>query len=322
MEMHSAPVKLFMPKYDRFEPIVKDHSAIRLAKECFRLYFFRIVLGRDSKEAPVHFAWGSAYHKFREVLEKEYGVGHEAPKTFDLARADAAFQAALKAGLALWQKKGQEQMPGTRYDFMTGPRLLMSFKVAYEHWKREKGFGRIEVIAVEQVFTVAVGDSEYFTSGKADQIVRWNGKLWGRDWKTSSQDEAFFKRNLEPNDQFTRYTYVEGKLAGEPIQGQLVQRMYNAKGTKSEPMKGPSIDEHTASRTPWQIQEWIKDEIHWRKMLDQCREEDNYPMNEGHCPYCPFHLVCQKPSESAMMTQLESGYAVRVWDPSKADEEE
>ena len=48
--------------------------------------------------------------------------------------------------------------------------------------------------------------------GRADQIVKWSGKVWGRDFKTSSKDGAFYQRQLDPNEQFTGYTYAEGKF--------------------------------------------------------------------------------------------------------------
>jgi len=315
MEIYTDVPKKFMAKYNRYEPVIKDSTQMMTAKTCFRRYFYQIVLGRVSKESAIYFAWGSAYHKFREVLEMTYGVGEACPPVFSAERAMEAFTAAVNAGMTYWRKYGADQPVGSRFEFMTAGRLLASFQTAYEHWQREKMQGRIKVLAVEQVFNVALPNGDR-TSGRADQIVRWNERLWGRDFKTTSKDEKYYNRTIEPNDQFTRYTYAESELTGEPIQGQMIEVLYNAKSTKTT-QKGPNIFTLLASRTQWQVEEWTKDEEIWRWMLTKCREEDRYPMNESSCAFCEYHSVCTKPSEAAMMAQLESYFVVRPWDNSK-----
>lgn len=315
METHKDVRKRFMAKYERYEPVVKDHTQIITFKTCPRKYFYQIVLGRVAKEEAIYFAWGSAYHKFREVLETHYGIGPTRPPSFDQDRATTAFTQAVNAGMNYWKKHGRDQPVGTKWEFMTGERLMRSFIHAFQHWVREKQAGRIEVIAIEQVFNVKLPDGSR-TSGRADQIVRWNSKAWGRDFKTTSKDEEFVQRLIEPNDQFTRYTYAEGELCGEQIQGQMIEFMHNAKSTKKGP-KGPEIFTLVASRTAFQVDEWTQDEHVWRKFIDTAREEDRYPMSEVSCPFCPYHSVCIKPSEAGMMAQLESFYVVRPWDNSK-----
>jgi hypothetical protein len=315
MEIYTDVLKRFMKKYNRFEPVSKDHTQVITFKTCPRKYFYQIVLGRVAKEEAIYFAWGSAYHQFREWLEKAYGLGASRPAQYDVERAGDAFTAGVNAGMNYWRKHGQDQPVGSKWEFMTGERLLRSFMTAFAHWTREKQQGRIEVLAVEQLFNVRLPNGER-TSGRADQIVRWNGRLWGRDFKTSSKDEAFYQRQVEPNDQFTRYTYSEAELCGEPIQGQMIEVLYNAKSTKKE-TKGPQVFTLVASRTTYQVQEWVQDEIMWRKFIDLAREEDRYPMAEVSCPFCPYHSVCTKPSEEGMMAQLESFYVVRPWDNAK-----
>src|SRR5215203_2975982 len=80
MELEDHPVRIFMPKYNRYEPKIRDSTSIKSWKTCQRKYFYEIVLGFSSRETPPYFAWGSAYHKFREVLEVAYGFGHGKPQ--------------------------------------------------------------------------------------------------------------------------------------------------------------------------------------------------------------------------------------------------
>lgn len=314
-----VPIR-WMKRFHRYEPVILDHTARKQWKTCPRLYFFNIVLGFNPKGDNIVLTWGSAYHKFRERLEILYGVGHERPPRFDEEKAQAAFAQAAMEATTWFKKHAEAQPPGGKWDFMTEGRLVKSFITAFKHWKREKLQGAIEVIAVEQPFNVQVTDG-LSISGRADQIIRWLGKIWGRDFKTTSKDTEFVKRNLEPSDQFTGYTLGEALLSGESVQGQFVEYLYNAKPTKKDE-KGPEITETQTSRTKWQLEEFAADLIQISKHMAISREEDRYPMHEIACPFCPFHSVCRQPTEGAMMAQLEAHYTVRPWDNARIGEEE
>lgn len=315
MELEEHPLVSFMKRFKRYEPKIKDSHAIKILKQCPRKYFYEIVLGFVSTEKEVVFTWGSAYHKFREVLEKTYGVGPDAPAVYDPDRAMDAMVAATNAGLKFWRKHGQDQEVGSKFAFMTTERLVLSFKKAFVHWTIEKQRGAIEVIAVEQAFNVALRDGSR-TSGRFDQLVRWNGGLWDRDFKTTTKDASFYARQLAPNDQFTRYPLGMSKLAGEPIQGVLVELLYNANPTKTD-TKGPTIIELTTTRTESELEQFEKEAAVINRTLEVYRETDTWPMHETACSFCQFHSVCQRGSEAAQMAQLEQHFTVRPWDNTK-----
>lgn len=320
-EIYRDVPKRFMKEFDRYEPVIKDHTAMITAKTCLRMFFYRIVLGFTSKESSHIFAWGNSYHKFREVLEKNYGYGDAAPPTFNESKAQEAFTVAATEAVGYWKKYGKDQEIGSKFEFMTTERMLRTCVEAYKHWSQEKKQGAIKVIAVEQPFNIQLSDGTY-RGGRADQIVRWMGKLWGRDFKTTSKDSYFFERQLDPNEQFTGYTFAEQALCGgEQVQGQLVEVMYNGKGTKKEPSKGgPTIYTFTASRTPYQLKEWEQDHIFYTQILKRAREEDRYPMQEVACSFCPYHSVCKQPNESAMAYQLKTQYVLEPWDYNRHSE--
>ena len=286
----------FMAKLQRAEPAIIDSSAAQTFKKCARQYFYRYVLGRKTKKEPEFFRFGRSYHKFREVLER----------TQD-------FKEALVAAQTLFRKGGGDPVVGSKYDFMTELRLLKSCTVAWEHWKKEKTLKVIEVIAIEQPFNVELADGSR-TSGRADQVVKWNGKLWGRDFKTSSKMGKFYERSLEPNDQFSRYTFSEGKLAGEPVQGQIVEVLYNTK------KDGPSLHQFLATRTLSQLAVWESEQMFYNLILNTCRETDTWPMNENACWNCDYHSVCKTPTEVMMMNRLENDYIYSPWDNMKVDQ--
>lgn len=305
---------------ERYEPLIKGSSAYRLWKTCPRLYFLKVVLGYVGKEREIVLLWGTVYHHFRYILELRYGVGKDAPARFDEAKGAEAFAQASAEGLAMFKKAGLAAAPGTKFEFMTTERLLKTFIAAYKHWAREKQQGRIEVIAIEQVCNMQMPDGS-FTNMRADQIIRWNGKPWGRDFKTTTKDSDWFARSLDPNDQFTRYTLVESTVIGEPVQGQFVELMFNAKPTKNR-TNGPEIIELTTSRTPNQLAEFAADQAIVNQQIAVSRNADRWPMHEIACSFCPMHSVCQKPTENGMMAQLEMHYVVKPWDNSRVGEDD
>jgi hypothetical protein len=288
----------FMARFERCEPAIIDSSAAQTFKRCHRQYFYRYVLGWKTKKEPEFFRFGRAYHKFREILER----------TQD-------FKTALIEAQTLFRKGGGDPVVGSKYDFLTELRLLKSCSVAHEHWKKEKFLKVIEVIAIEQPFNVELSDGSR-TSGRADQIVKWNGKLWGRDFKTTSKMGKYYERSLEPNDQFTRYTFAEGKLCGESLNGQIVEALYN---TKKE---GPSIHQFLATRTPTQVAVWESEQRFYNMVLNTCRATDTWPMNENACWLCDYHSVCKTPTENMQMNRLENDYVYSPWDNMKVDQDE
>lgn len=296
---HPKPYR-FMGEFERMEPLILDHTAIINAKTCMRKYFFAIVLGMNPRGDPMpYFAFGSAYHKFREVLEISY---RDNPN-------GTPYKDALIAAVKYWGEAtgGKEPQLGTKWDFLTRARLMKSCEVAYDKWKEEKKQGKIEVLAIEQPFNVELGEGEY-TSGRFDQIVRWNGKVWGRDFKTSSKEGAFYARGLDPNDQFTRYTYAEQQLAGTKVEGQIIEVLYNSK------KEGPRVTPYLSTRTQWQLEDWKADEMFMRETIARAREQDRWPKQEHNCSFCQFHSVCKMGSEGSQRAKLKQEFTQRPWD--------
>lgn len=328
MELREHPVRKFMPKFERHEPLILDSYAAKHAKMCKRKFFFAIVLARQPREKKVYFTFGGAYHKFREYLELSYQGNNE---YYDTPNKEGDFVGALMKALKFWDKEqGMDPPLEDKFSFMTRARLMQSCTVGYDYWKEEKRKGKIEVLAVEQAFNVELTPKDEdgniistgeFTSGRFDQIIRWNGQIWGRDFKTSSQDGMYYQRGLSPNDQFTRYTYAEAKLSGERVQGQLVETLYNAKSTKAEEKsgktRGPTITQYPVARTSFELEDWEAGELALREELKLARTNDVWPKNEEHCTFCIFHSVCKMGSMAAQQSKLEYEFVVRPWDNTK-----
>jgi PD-(D/E)XK nuclease superfamily protein len=326
VETKQAIKQEFFPKCERIEPLILDSSAYLEAKQCFRLFFYKIVLGYRPKNSPTVLTWGSAYHKFREHVE----IGYLEAKKKGLSNeynVSEPFQKAYLEAMRYWDKEqGKDPNPDEYFGFMTRNRLHETLIYAYKYWIREKQLGRIEVLATEQLFNIEIVKGGVRRSGKKDQLIMRDNELWVRDFKTTTQDLEYYQRSLEPNDQFTGYTVAGGELSGAPIKGLVVEVMFNKKHHKTDRGKketGPLIKEFTTTRTEEQLEQWKKEQNVLEKMIQLCREEDVWPMMDNarvNCKFCPYHRVCCLPNNDSAEYNLRNHYDFIPHDHTKFGE--
>lgn len=294
----------FLPNLPRFEPESMDHTATKEFKTCPRRYFYRMVLGRttpDGKWESV-FAWGSALHKYLEVLYETGDEGNAAMQCLKLFRAPT----------------------NDKFAFQSKERLFETMGALLKMYKQEKANNIIQVISVEQPFKIKFPDG-ITIGGRFDQIIKWNGRLWIRDWKTTSKIKQYFAQGLEPNDQAIRYIYAASVLSfgmdehGYPLKvvdGVLFPAITNMKTV------GPTIENVPSTRSLTQVKEWVEDQKHIHKMMQICREEDTWPKHEVACTFCPFRGVCNQPSQPAMENMLKTHHLLQPWKHEEVDQKE
>ena len=302
MELILPVKKIFMPQFERYEPLARDHTATIAFKACARLYFYKIVLGFTERLTPPYFKFGQAYHLFREHLENAFIAGKSENECFILGLTAAV------------NHMGKKDPPaGSKWDFLTLPRLIKSCEYAFKQWKKEKAQKKIIVLAVEQPFDVVMKDGKTRRGGKADQFVKWMGKHTGRDWKTSSKTPGWYDRTLDPNDQFTGYIWGLKKLSGQEVNQLIIDVMFNNKTS------GPKIQPYLATRTSWQLDKWEEEQILLERQIDVSRAEDIWPMCEHSCAFCEFRSVCKKGTEASQAHQLKSEFKQLPWDYKNID---
>jgi hypothetical protein len=279
-----------LPALPRQEPSTKDSTAVSTFKECKRKYFYRMVLGRSKPEGEWTsvFAWGSAVHKFLEHL---YAGDDVATST--------------QEGLKIFRAPTHRN-----FEFQTKERLMQTFIKLFKFYTEEKSRRNVEVIGVEQPFNVIFPDGNV-VGGRFDQIIKWNGRIWLRDWKTTSKRIDWWRKALEPNDQATRYIFGMSCLQfgqdknGYPtkvIDGVLFTAIQNMKTNEAHIEAAPS------SRNLWQLKKWMDDQMHIHGEMDRCRDADIWPMNEKACFMCEYKEVCNAPSEAAMEGMLKTHF--------------
>lgn len=291
-----------LPTLERFEPTNKDSTAVKTWKECPRKYFLRMVLGRSKPEgenASV-FAWGTAIHKFLEILYMTGDVGE-------------ATQTAIKL-----------YKPPTKpkFDFQTKDRLLKNFIALAAFYQEEKSKKNIEVLSIEEPFNVRFKDG-HIIGGRLDQLIKWNGRVWVRDWKTTSKMIQYWKTGLDPNDQAIRYIYAMSALTfgidtnGYPnkvIDGVVFTAIQNMKSKEAH------IESASVGKNITQVRKWIDDQVHVHKLMDMCREEDVWPMHETNCGFCDYRTVCTQSSESGMEYVLRTQFTLSPWRHEEVDQ--
>lgn len=328
METKTPLVELkYFKKCERVEPLILDSSAYLDFKICPRLFFYKIVLGYRPKNSSLHLDWGTAYHKFREVLDLEY---KEARKGLQGSNNEfcvsAPFAPAYKAAMQIWLKlQPKDPNPEEYFGFMTRSRLHETLMYAYKHWVREKQLARTEVLATEQLFNIIV-KGEVRRSGKCDQLILRDGEFWVRDFKTTTKDVEQFQRTLEPNDQFTGYTIAGGELSGEKVKGVVVEVLFNKKKHKTDRGKsevGPLIYEFTTQRTEEQLAQWKVEQVIVEQQIDICRQNDVWPQYDNsltNCKFCAYHRPCSMSNEDAAEYNLRNFYTFNPHDHTKFGE--
>jgi hypothetical protein len=191
---------------------------------------------------------------------------------------------------------------------------MKSLATDYENWEKEKSQGKIKVLYIEQVLNTVLPDGS-IVAGRIDQGIEWSGQIWDRDWKTSSKPKMIFADQKDPDDQATRYIYILSKLHGRLIGGVVFDVIYNTKTV------GPESYTHLVQRTPKQLEQWEKEQIHLNKQLKLNRDSDVWPMREGKCSFCEYKWVCRQSNEAAQVAKLESDFVKNPWDFTKVGDE-
>lgn len=291
-----------------------DTSVLQTHQRCPRKALYQYLLNRtpSGKNWPIGF--GLAYHKFREVLEKSYMIecvekgtplGKAGPHLYALALTEAT--------------KDYEDPPiGDSKEYLTKGRLELTCEQAFHNWLEEKRAGLFKVLEAEQAFMLELPNGELF-GGRFDQILEWRGKLWVKDFKTTSRMGKDYARMFDPNDQMTAYTWAASQLSGRPVQGVIIEVVYNTK------TKGPEHHVFLSARTPFQIEEWQNDVMREIKEFRAHTTEKHWPKRTSACNDfggCYYRECCAKSSWRMRDEWLRAKTIESSWDFMNPDQEE
>lgn len=312
MITHSVPKRKFLPTLERSEPLIKDHTAVKTFMECKRKYFLRMVASRTARTSALEsiFAWGSAVHKFAEVYSISYDIE---------SAGDAASQ--------MFKKPVLDKPSWAHLDFQ---RFAQTLGEVAKFFDQEKESGFIKTESVETPFNLELPDGSVI-GGRIDALLSYSGgQQWVRDLKTTTKNLHWFIQSLDPNDQATRYVYARSRMMGWDSTSQKISQkangieflvISNEAPTKSN-KKGPKIERFPLSRSNDQLVEFERQQMFIHKMIDLCREADEWPMEiTSNCQWCDYVSVCRAPNENNMEQRLKSDFNYRPWDHQKVEQD-
>ena len=281
-------------------PEAYDNSLISSHGRCPRMSFYKSWLGRAPTWKNYALKWGGAYHLFREALEGMYMARGEVVHPYDYAEA-------ISLALESW---GDPPPVGHKRDWMTNERFIKTLELSYTRWEMEKRSGKRRVLMSEQPFTLELPSGKVF-GGIIDQVVEWRGKLWIRDFKTTSRMGYSYAQGFDPSHQMSGYVHAAQRLSGRPVEGVIIETVYNNKS------KGPEIYEHLSTRSEGNLEMWqasIESEI---RNINRHEEEGFFPMRTEACnDYggCFFREACQKEYWTSTESWLLDNTTEDRWD--------
>lgn len=307
---------------------------------CPRLAFYNYRLARAprAKSWPIQF--GNGYHGYRDILERAY-IEACVKQEKELTEKIAGQLHSLAFSKAVDNVEWEDPPIEHKKSYLDLTRLRKTCEAALDSWFNEKKGKFYTVLSTEAPFEIPLprrvcpscrtwveddecpnncGPTEIrLFSGKIDQILEWNNRLWVRDFKTTGLKRSDWKAFYTPRHQFTGYTWAAQQTSGRRMEGVIVDVVYNVK------TKGPEFYPTLATRTAGDIRHWRNwAEDKWDEWERRC-ESGMWVMQTTACnDYggCFFKDACNTGSWSDIERFLEEKTIHSIWDPLEPDLEE
>lgn len=291
-----------------FSREVYDNSVMSTHQGCPRKFYYQYHLCRAPAGLNFPIQFGIAYHKYRENLEMLY-----------LNDSDVALWPRYhQVASAVCQENWQEPPLGHKHEWQTNARLRTTLNMAFDRWKMEKENNRLVVIHAERPFELTLPSGHRF-GGRIDQLLEWNNKLWIRDFKTTSRMGASYESRFDPDNQMTGYTWGMQQLSGRPVEGVIIEVVYNTK------TKGPEFFQFLTTRSQFHVESWLETVQHELELIELHKTKDVWPQRTGYClnfGMCAFHEACQQSSWPSIDDWLSTETIESHWDFMNPDKEE
>lgn len=265
------------------EPIYLDNTKLQCFCTCERKFYWRHIRHLVKKgEGHPALTLGKAIHSALEVI---YKGGDEVEATKAFLSEYPPTPSTL-----------EEDKRGVENGLLILKGYLDKF-IPERDWK----IVRVEVPGMFEL------TSDILFAWKADLVVETMGGLYGVEHKTSSNARWFVPK---PNHQISGYIYGS-KVQGYPLDGFIVNLIMVFK-TKRD------YKRLITTRTPEMLEEWRQWVIYKKHQIDNCLENNWFPLSTNSCWNCPYTDLCSinyKHQEAL----ISSTYEVSVWAPWEQD---
>lgn len=283
------------------------------AKTCWRLYYYKIVMGYQLRrvdgfppDSEVHLAFGIWMHSAREIYyaARANGATHE----------DGIDQALDYVLTQTWNR--QLQRPWASSEPTKTRKTLVRSVVWYlNQWENDP----LQTIilangkpAVELSFKIDTGmqvrGEPILAAGHIDRAVTFQDHPYLSDLKTTKSElGSFFFDTFKPDDQLCGYQWAGQVGFAIPVKGIILDAL-QVGVTFTRFQRAP------ITYSPAEVDEWFQG---FKALVTQAAHyarEQFWPMNEKACFRCEMRKVCAV-SPGARQGILDSMYVRRVWDP-------
>jgi len=281
--------------------------------ECWRKYYYAMIIGYRSKGESVHLKFGILYHSSLERFDRYRAEG----SSFDEAQSKMV-------KWALEETWGPDGPWETDHEKKTRETLIRSIIWYTEHYKDDPAKTVILADgqpAVELTFQLRLDfkipgtDQFYVVGGHTDRLVELAGDLYTTDRKTTGSGlSSYYFAQYKPDAQMTIYTLAGKVVHKQPIKGVLIDAAQILIGSTA-------FQRGLTYRTDEELQEFITElQTYWFPQARWHAENDFWPHNPKACHRyegCQFREVCSM-SPSVRKIKLASDFIVHKWNPLEA----
>jgi hypothetical protein len=258
-------------------------SALVAASRCLRKFFY----GSGCRLRPAggeHSAlkFGSAIHKaLPELLHGEIKTA--------LDRAMAAFD-------SVWNEAEDPSIADKKRNRERARAMLFDFALAHQgrnslYELQRPPSGNIvkledKVSDWEVPFAIAIPGLDVPLVGRIDALVRHRDtkKLWGLEWKTSSELSGRFLESFKNSPQVIAYTLALRTLTDEHVEGIMVEGLRVSPSNAENLLQPVSVPDF---KVDWFIK-WAR---FWGNLVLECEKRGEFPYNLSGCnPYSMFGM--------------------------------
>jgi hypothetical protein len=290
-----------------------DSTSLSALKLCPRYYYYNIIMGYVTRAENTHLRWGTEYNNALVTYNrlKADGKSHE----------EAMLGALRYALTSTWDDKLERpwtsDLPNKTRETLI--RSIIWYLTQFEEDTLRTVTLKEGEAAVELPFHLRLEQEsgltgeEYSLCGYIDRavVIDPDERRWITDWKSTryALDEKYFAQ-YTPNNQVSQYSFAANMISGRLIEGVIIDAVQLG-------VTFSRFQRERITRTKPQLDEWVKDAMHYIRQNEDYVANDYWPQNDTSCDKyngCPYRTVCAA-SPEVRPKLLEGLFHRRTWDP-------
>ncbi|KKM13996.1 hypothetical protein LCGC14_1710570 [marine sediment metagenome] len=308
-----------------------DNTRISCHRKCARKFYWRHVRHFAPVSTRPALVFGSCWHKAMDAVWPAACSDHSLDN-----------KEIVKLGAVAFMKEWTEEYKFPLYNDMSAEeRVDFGFRhdeTAYfmlqSYMEQRRSFmNKMELIEYEKPFAVPLdpANPELFYVGRLDKVVRWEGRIWVIEHKTTAsyRKSGYFAPtwidSFSPNSQIDGYLHALTMLYGKEAKGILIDAALVHK-TVHEGFMFIPIERHLN-----QLEAWLWEAVYQisiidndMKYVDSFKTEaffPAFPKNTGSCTefntQCSYLDLCKFIPNPSAKEETPQGFEVSKWEPFK-----